>query len=76
MQITERNQQKKYKKYYSKITEGAKNRDLSLSIMQGNIERDHDKKKATHPAWVIRGLSLRITAIKELRTELLINAET
>lgn len=73
MQITERNQQKKYKKYYEKITVGAIDRDHSLSVMQGNIERDHDKKKATHPAWVIRGLSLRIAAIKELRTELLIH---
>ncbi|CAL9965308.1 hypothetical protein VPHD518_0107 [Vibrio phage D518] len=73
MEISERNQKNKYKKYYQKLAEYSLDGDISLSILQSNLERDYEAKLHIRPSWVIRGVRLRIEAIKELRTEALIH---
>ncbi|CAL9966059.1 hypothetical protein VPHD520_0107 [Vibrio phage D520] len=74
MEISERNQRKKYKKYYKKLSENSIDKAQSLSVLQSNLERDYEDKLHVRPKWVVRGVRLRIEAIKELRTEMLIHA--
>lgn len=76
MQKTDRNLLKGFKRYYSNLLDGVADsvKERKLSIIQSNLESAlANTNLSEHGA---KAIKLRIQAIKELRTELLINAAT
>lgn len=76
MEKTERNKLKEFRKYYLKVVARVRPnlQQTQLGIMQNNLQITLAENAAN--GFNTRNMELRIQAIKELRTELLINAVT
>lgn len=76
MDKTDRNRLKDFRKYYLKVIARVRPnlQQTQLGIMQNNLQLTLEENVAN--GFNTRNMELRIQAIKQLRTELLINATT